>query len=180
MFLYFFVLEKLIINNKLESFPNKIFIAVILYFVSAIITFISCIVIYHRIKNIMNGLCYIVLLKCQIKEQYKRFEEIKKCIEIFINESGKCDIKTNVNVISASIAFDNAKCIVYPILLTAATLVIPDSDELVLMRLIIGLPLFYAMWEFACSISRNAFIKKVIFTLKSSRLWVILVEITRL
>ena len=161
-FLYSFVIEQLIINNKLERIPSDIINLTILYIVSAIITFIFCIVIYHRVKNIMKGLCYNVLLKCKIKEQYKRFEEIKKCIETFENESGKCDVKTNVNVISASIAFDSAKCIVYPILLTAATLVIPDSDELMSIRLIIGFPLFYAVMEYARGISRNAFIKKVI------------------
>lgn len=162
MFLYYLVIDQLIISKKLERVPSFTFSLMILYFIPAIITFISCIAIYQSVKKIINCLCYSVLLKCQIKEQYKRFEEIKKCIETFENESGKCDIKTNLNVISASIAFDRAKCVVYPILLTASALVIPDSDELIQMRLIIGLPLLLAMWEFARGISRNAFIKKVI------------------
>lgn len=162
MFLHLWKLDQLIINNKLDNIPNEVYSFVTLHIASFVITFILCLITYIRTKSMMNSLCNNVLLMCTIKEQYKRFEEIKRCIETYKNESGKCDIKTNVCVIYAAIEHDMAKCIVYPILLTVATLVIPDSDNLTSMRFIIGFPMIYGMWVFACGISRNAFIKKVL------------------
>lgn len=150
-------------GNHFSKIINPIFILTTFYVISAIFTVIIYLFTYYHLKkDIINGICFRVLEKCQIKEQYKRFIEIKKCIETYKNEHGKCEIKTNVNVIAASIAYDSAKCIVYPILLTAIAFVIPDSDNLMLIRIMLGLPMIYALLLFAHGISRNAFIKKVI------------------
>lgn len=159
IFLYEFILEWK--GNFFDKFVSPFIVLILFYILSAIIT-VTMFSVFCRQKDVINGICFSVLEKCRIREQYKRFIEIKKCIETYKDEHGKCEIKTNVNVIAASIAFDSAKCIVYPILLTAIAFVIPDSDNLVLIRMIIGIPTICALWSFARSISRNAFIKKVI------------------
>lgn len=159
IFLYEFVLEWK--GNFFDKFIDPFIVLILFYILSAIIT-VTMFSVFCRRKDVINGICFSVLEKCRIREQYKRFIEIKKCIETYKNEYGKCEIKTNVNVIAASIAYDNAKCIVYPILMTAIAFVISDSDDLMLIRIMIGLPMLLALWSFAHSISRNAFIKKVI------------------
>lgn len=165
MVLYILLFIDLVMVDYLEYPSIKIPLIqniFILYFVSGIVSIVIFIVIYKDSKKIMDGLCYNVLVASNTREQYERYEKIKECIEHYKNKSGKCDIQKNVNVIYASLAFDNAKCIVYPILLTALGFIFPDSSSFGLIEIIIGVPLFFLLWAFASAISRNEFIKKVV------------------
>lgn len=162
--LYIVLFIDLALINYLEHSSVKISLIkniFIIYFVSGVISIVIFIGIYKATKGIRDCLCYNVLVASNTREQYERYEKIKECIEHYKNKSGKCDIQKNVNVIYASLAFDNAKCIVYPILLTALGFIFPDSSSFSSAKIIIGVPLLFLLGAFTSAISRNEFIKRV-------------------
>lgn len=165
--LYFLILVhasllEWLFENKVNWLINSWSTYFVLYVVAGLITSIV-IYVWHKVtdQNI-NGLCYQVLIKCEIKDQYDRFIAVKECVETYEHEAGKCNKNTNLRVVTAAIEFDQAQCIVMPIMLTGIAFVIPNSENGLMLRMMIGAPLLFALCELMYVIPRNAFIKRVI------------------
>lgn len=131
----------------------------VLYVVTGLVTSIVIYVCYRVTGQNINGLSYHVLIK---KDQYDRFIAVKKYVETYEHEAGKCNKKTNLRVVTAAIEFDQAQCIVMPIIFTGIAFVIPNSESGLTLRMMIGAPLLLALCELMYVIPRNAFIKRVI------------------
>lgn len=119
--------------------------------------------------QIINSLCYKVIEKNQIKEQYQRFLEIRKCIVTHKNSEGKCDIETNIGVIEAAIEHDQAQSIVVPIFVTAITAVFFETGQISVLSIggsFIAILIILLVVELVRQIPRNAFIKKAIEKIK--------------
>lgn len=144
-----------------------------LIFVGAIVVALLFVLYdYHKKKGIMNGICFIVLQKYKIKEQYERFVTIKQCIETFEDEDGNCDIWMNVNVIQASIERDQAYSVVYPLMITIVTALFIDKEIIPVtspLSMILITLVAFAVIELVMIIPRNAFIKRVVECIKKEQ-----------
>lgn len=149
---------------------KKIIVYIILMFA---ITFVFSLFIafidYRKKKELTKGICFKVLEKYEIKEQYARFLAIKKCIENYKIEGKKCNIKENVYVIEASIERDQAYSVVFPLMMTIIIALFIDKETIPMYSpiwmIMISLMAF-AVIELVHIIPRNAFIKKVVEYIK--------------
>lgn len=119
--------------------------------------------------EIINSLCYKVIEKCQIKEQYKRYLEIKECIETYNNSEEKCDLETNIAVIEAAIEYDQAHSIVVPIFITATTAIFFENGQIPVLSIggsFLAILMILLIMALVKQIPRNAFIKKVVEKIK--------------
>ena len=148
----------------------------IMYVVMGIVLLISFAITfweYKKKEDITNGICFRVLEKCEVKEQYKRYTEIKKCIETYKNADGICDLNSNIGVIEAAIEHDQARSVIYPVFITIISVFFYETD-MISINSILGLFLVtiivLSMLELVRQIPRNAFIKKVIENIKEENL----------
>lgn len=119
--------------------------------------------------EIMNSLCYKVIEKCQIREQYQRYLEIKECIERHNNSKGECDLETNIAVIEAAIEYDQAHSIVVPIFITATTAIFFENGQIPVLSIggsFLAILMILLIMALVKQIPRNAFIKKVVEKIK--------------
>lgn len=119
--------------------------------------------------EIINSLCYKVVEKCQIREQYQRYLEIKECIETHNNSKGECDLETNIAVIEAAIEHDQAHSIVVPIFITATTAIFFENEQISVLSVggsFLAILMILLIMALVKQIPRNAFIKKVVEKIK--------------
>ncbi len=129
-----------------------------------IIPVVVSLIDYIKSKEVAKGICFQVLEKCAIRDQYERFLAIKKCIETY-KRHGKCKIQRNIYVIEASIEHDQAYSVVFPLILTIVTALFMEKEIISFyspVSLMIFLVLLFAVIEIITIIPRNAFIKKVV------------------
>lgn len=165
MILYYFIYSDMLDNHIIKEIPNSPTVMLVLYTASAVFNLVFYLFVYHMEKDMLNGLCYQVIEKCAERDQYKRFEEIKRCIETFRNDRDECDVKKNMNVLSSALAYDDAKSIAYPIIASVVKLAAPNDG----VGWFFGGILIVTFCFFAYRLSRNAFIKKVIECIRDER-----------
>lgn len=132
------------------------------------------IVVIHYIinKDIRNGLWIRVMELYEIKEEYNRFVGIKECIKNYkytVNNKEIKDVLTNINVIEASIERDNTFSVLAPIFLTVFTVIFIDNNKFsfdILVLLPIIALIFLAIIELINQLPKNAFIKKVVASIR--------------
>lgn len=136
----------------------------IIFSLTIIISFVVSLIDYIKRKEVAKGICYQVLEKCAIRDQYERFLAIKKCIETY-KRHGKCNIRRNIYVIEASIERDQAYTVVFPLIITIVTALFIEK-EIISILSPVSLMLFsflvLSVKEIITIIPRNAFIKKVV------------------
>lgn len=123
-------------------------------------------------KDIRDGLWVSVMEQCLIKEDYKKFSEIKKCIKNYIpvdDEQGAPDIITNINVVEAAIEREKTQSIIAPISITAYMALFFEDNSISLgigFSLFLILGVMVILLELSEAMPRNAFIKKVVTSMK--------------
>lgn len=141
------------------------------FVISIILALIISVFHYIKHKKTYQGICFQVIEKYAIKDQYERFMAIKECIEKY-EYLGKRNLKRNVYVIEASIERDQTYSVVFPIMITVVSAlfiekeIIPITSPVVM--LLISL-LVLKVVEMLSIIPRNAFIKKVVECIKNER-----------
>ncbi len=168
IFIFYLSVGFLFVNN--EKYLQLKFI--ISWLIALIISFLLTIIQYKMNKNIVAGLCFKVREACEIKEQYSRYENIKKCIEQHKNDEGKCEVNVNINVVEAAIKYDQAFSVVFPTFITAISVFFLEPlKEYILspIGIIISATILMQMMVIIDGIPKNAFVGKVIEGMKEEK-----------
>ena len=122
--------------------------------------------IYRYVTGIkyFSSICYLVLEKYKIEDQYDRCYAIRECVQNYRNSEDKIDVSMNVTTLEASIAHDETFGIILPMVLSALTLFFSKADPIFLLHL--ALWMFVLIANLLYMLPRNAFIKKVLTRIK--------------
>lgn len=139
-----------------------------LFVISIISAIVMALLDYIKRKEIAKGICFQVIEKYGIRDQYERFLAVKKCIESF-EKNGKRNIRRNVYVIEASIERDQAYSVVFPLIITITTAIFIEKELISItspVSMIMITLVALSVVEIVSIIPRNAFIKKVVECIK--------------
>ena len=172
---YIIVIYMIITLDNIAFMKNEKYVpinVILMYIVSILVAFIVALIDYHRRKEIIDGICFQVIEKYKIKDQYERFLAIKFCIETYETKEKQHNVEMNVNVIEASIERDQAYSVAYPLMITITTALFIDKEIIPVtspLSMVLLTLLALAVIELVMIIPRNAFIKKVVESIKREK-----------
>ena len=150
---------------------NEMWGLILVYVCTFVITGIMVVILYIGSKNSLYSLCNSVLINCEEKDQFKRFEKIKECIETYKSE-GICDAEKNAQVISAALKSDKSKdsfmfkIFSLEIITFILNLKISVIDNLLILQIVLIMDVIVEMVFWVNGMQRNAFIEEVVDVVK--------------
>lgn len=153
-----------VIDELVKSGFNMLKYIVSVFVITILLSIIISIIDYTKRKETVTGLCFQVVKKYRIRDQYERFLAIKKCIETY-EKYNKHNVKRNIYVVEASLERDQAYSVVFPILITVITAIFVEKEILPItspFTMFLITVVILSVVEIVCIIPRNAFIKKVL------------------
>ena len=152
---------------------NEMWGLILVYVCTFVITGIMVVILYIGSKNSLYSLCNSVLINCEEKDQFKRFEKIKEAIVRYnIERKRICDAEKNAQVISAALKSDKSKdsfmfkIFSLEIITFILNLKISVIDNLLILQTVLIMDVIVEMVFWVNGMQRNAFIEEVVDVVK--------------